>query len=206
MRLTLLAAVLLFSLHTCLAVVPLSASLAVVPPVSASLPVVPVSASLPVDSTAKSPVNNTVHGKGKGTVGFISGLLLGPVGLGGVYLFSHNRAQRKAAKKGCIIFATAVVVAALCWLIVLGAKNGGGFGSISSNRSGGSGSRSSGGSGSSSSVGSSRASGSGGSHSSNSNWASNLNFPGSGSSSTSTKKPVTTQLPVDWPSLIFLIH
>jgi hypothetical protein len=180
MRLTLLAAVLLLSLHTCLAVVPLSSS-------------------LPVDFTAKSPVNNIVHGKGKGTVGFISGLLLGPVGLGGVYLFSHNRAQRKAAKKSCIIFATAVVAAALCWLIVLGAKNGGGFGSISSNRSGGSGSRSSGGS--------SRASGSGGSHSSNSNWASNLNFPSSGSSSSSTKKkPVPTQLPVDWPSLIFLIH
>ena len=178
MRLTLLAAVLLFSLHTCLAAVP-------------------GFVILPVDSAAKVPVRNAVHDKGKGTVGFISGLLLGPVGLGGVFLFSHNHAQRKAAKKGCVIFATVVVAAALCWLIVLGAKNMGGSGSGGSNRSSGSGSRSSGGS--------SRSGGSGGSHSSNSDWANNINFPGTGPSSPAKKKkPVPAQLPADWPSTIFL--
>jgi uncharacterized membrane protein YgcG len=179
MRLALLSAVLLFSLHTCLATVP--------GPIS-----------LPIDPAAKSPVKNTLHPKPKGTVGFISGLLLGPVGLGGVYLLSHNHAQRRAAKKGCVIFATVVVVAALCWLIVLGAKNAGGSGAGSgSTRSSGSGSRSSGGSG--------RSGGSGGSHSPNSDWANNINFPGTGSSSPAQKKkPAPAQLPADWPSTIFL--
>jgi hypothetical protein len=108
MRLTLLAAVLLLSLHTCIAAVPVS---------------------LLADSTAKSPVNDPATDKRKGTVGFISGLLLGPVGLGGVYLFSHSHVQRKAAKKGCVIFAKVVIIAALCWLILLGAKSAGGSGS-----------------------------------------------------------------------------
>jgi uncharacterized membrane protein YgcG len=175
MRLTLLAAVLLLSLHTCLAAVPLS---------------------LPADSAAKSPVGNTVHGKTKGTVGFISGLLLGPVGLGGVYLFSHNRAQRKAAKKGCVIFAAVVVTAALCWLIVLGAKDISGSGSGSSSRSSGGGSRSSGGSGRS-----------GGSHSSNSDWGNNINFPSTGSSCPSKeKKPAPAQLPAGWQSMPFFLY
>lgn len=95
MRITLLSAALLFSLHTCFAAVP----------VSQSLPE-------PADSTAKS----TIHDNKRGTVGFISGLLLGPVGLGGVYLFTHNHAQRKAAKKGCVIFAAVVVAVAFFWL------------------------------------------------------------------------------------------
>jgi uncharacterized membrane protein YgcG len=186
MRLTLLAAVLLLSLHTCLAAT------------AASVP-------LSVGPTAKSPVNNAPPDKRKGTVGFISGLLLGPVGLGGVYLFSHNHAQRKAAKKGCVIFATVVVVAALCWLILLGAKGAGNFGSGSSSRSSGGGSGSSGG-GSRSSGGSGRSGGSGSSHSSNNSWANNINLPDIGSSSPSTKKkpaPAQTQLPADWPPTLF---
>ena len=184
MRLTLLAAVLLLSLHTCLAAVP-------------------ISISLPVDSTAKSPVKNPAPDKRKGTVGFISGLLLGPVGLGGVYLFSHSHVQRKAAKKGCVIFATVVVVAALCWLIVLGAKSAGGSGSGGSSRSNGSGSGSSSG-GSRSSGGSGRSGGSGGSHHSNSDWANNINLPDIGSSSPPTKKkPAPAQLPADWPPTMF---
>ena len=181
MRLTLIAAVLLLSMHTCLAATTASVSSA-------------------VDPTAQTPVNNTPPDKRKGTVGFISGLLLGPVGLGGVYLFSHNHAQRKAAKKGCVIFATVVVVAALCWLIVLGAKGAGSSGSDSSNRSSGSGSS---GSGSRSSGGSGR-SGSGGSHNPNSNWANNINFPDIGPSSPPTKKkPAPAQLPADWPPTMF---
>src|SRR5580692_5132439 len=153
---TLLAAALAVSLHTCLGAVP-----AFVSPVSP-----------PVDSTAKSPVKNHAYDKGKGTVGFISGLLLGPVGLGGVYLFSHNRAQRKAAKKGCVIFGMVVVTAAFCWLLVLGVKDLGSSGSGGSSRSSGSGSGSSGGSGrSGGSGGSGRSGGSGGGHSSTSGWA-----------------------------------
>src|ERR1700742_2248188 len=110
MRLTLLAAMLFLSLHTCLAAVR-------------------TSVLLPTDSTSHSPADQPVHGKKKGTIGFISGLLLGPVGLGGVYLFSRSHAQRKAAKKGCVIFGTVVVAAALCWLLVLGVKDMSGTGS-----------------------------------------------------------------------------
>ena len=179
MRITLLSAALVFSLHTCFAAVP----------VSQSLPE-------PADSTARS----TIHDNKKGTVGFISGLLLGPVGLGGVYLFTHNHAQRKAAKKGCVIFATVVVAAALCWLIVLGAKSGSGSGSGSSSRSGGSA-----GSGRAGSSGAGSR-GSGGGHVSNSNWANNINFPGSGSSANSKKKPVRGPLPADLPSTIIIMH
>jgi uncharacterized membrane protein YgcG len=190
MRLTLLAAVLLLSLHTCLAAVP-------------------VSVSLPVDPTAKSPANKPAPDKRKGTVGFISGLLLGPVGLGGVYLFLHSHVQRKAAKKGCVIFAEVVVVAALCWLVLLGAKDIGSSGWGSSSRSSGGGSSSSGG-GSRSSGGSGR---SGSSHSSNNNWANNINLPDINSSSPTTKKkpvpaqlPAQTQLPADWPSRMFFMY
>ena len=183
MRLTLLAAVLLFSLHTCLAAVP-------------------ISVTLPADPMAKSPVDNPAPDKRKGTVGFISGLLLGPVGLGGVYLFSHSHAQRKAAKKGCVIFAKVVIIAALCWLILLGAKSAGSSGG-SSRSSGGSGSSSGG---SRSSGGSGRSGGSGSSHSSNNNWANNINLPDIGSSSPSVKKkpaPAPAQLPADWPPTMF---
>jgi uncharacterized membrane protein YgcG len=180
MRITLLSAALLVSLHTCFAAVPVSQPLL-----------------QPAGSIAKLPTQNTIHDKRKGTVGFISGLLLGPVGLGGVYLFTHNHAQRKAAKKGCVIFATVVVVTALCWLIVLGAKSGGGSGS--SNRSGSVGSGRSGSSGAG-------ARGSGGSHGSNSNWGNNINWPSGGSSTSPKKKPVQGPLPADLPSSLFIMH
>jgi hypothetical protein len=182
MRITLLSAVLLVSLHTCFAAMPVSQPLL-----------------QPADSIAKTPTQNILHDKKKGTLGFISGLLLGPVGLGGVYLFTHNHAQRKAAKKGCVIFATVVVVAALCWLIVLGAKSGGGSGSGSSSRPGAAGSGRSG-----SSGGGARSSG--GSHGSHSNSANNLNFPGGGSSAKSKKKPVKGPLPADLPSSLLIMH
>ncbi len=186
---TLLAAALAVSLHTCLGAVP-----AFVAPVS---PVSPVSP--PADSTTKSPVKKNVYDKGKGTVGFISGLLLGPVGLGGVYLFSHNHAQRKAAKKGCAIFGIVVVTAAFCWLLVLGVKDLGSSGG--SGRSGGSGgSGRSGGSG-----GSGRSGGSGGGHSSHSGWANNINFPDIGSPCPPPKKkPAAAQPPVELLPMIFI--
>lgn len=178
---TILAAALAVSLHTCLGAVP-----AFVAPVSPLSP--------PADSTAKSPVKKNVYDKGKGTVGFISGLLLGPVGLGGVYLFSHNHAQRKAAKKGCAIFGIVVVTAAFCWLVFLGVKDLGGSGS---SRSGGSGSGSSGGSG--------RSGGSGGGHSSNSGWANNINFPDIGSPCPPPKKkPAAVRPPIELTPTIFI--
>jgi hypothetical protein len=193
---TLLAAALAVSLHTCLGAVP-----AFVAPVSPLSP--------PADSTAKSPVKKNVYDKGKGTVGFISGLLLGPVGLGGVYLFSHNHAQRKAAKKGCAIFGIVVVTAAFCWLVFLGVKDLGGSGSSGSSRSGGSGSGSSGGSGrsggSGGSGGSGRTGGSGGGHSSNSGWANNINFPDIGSPCPPPKKkPAAVQPPIELTPTIFI--
>jgi hypothetical protein len=176
MRLTMLAAVLSLSLQTGFAAVPRSVS----------QPAVPASISQRADSTAASPAKNAAHGKRKGTIGFISGLLLGPVGLGGVFLFTHNRTQRKAAKKGCVIFATVVVAAALCWLIVLGAKDVGGSAAVGSSRSGGSGGGSSG-------------------HSSSNNW-SNFSFPNTGSGPAPKKKPVPAQPPIDWPRTMFWMY
>ncbi|HXB34980.1 MAG TPA: hypothetical protein VNV35_16230 [Puia sp.] len=176
---TILAAALAVSLHTCLGAVP-------------------ASVSPPADSTAKSPVKKNVYDKGKGTVGFISGLLLGPVGLGGVYLFSHNHAQRKAAKKGCTIFGIVVVTAAFCWLVFLGVKDLGGSASSGSSRSGGGGR--SGGSG-----GSGRSGGSGGNHSANTGWANNINLPDFGSPCPpAKKKPAVAQPPVEVLPTIFI--
>jgi hypothetical protein len=187
---TILAAALAVSLHTCLGAVP-------------------ASVSPPADSTAKSPVKKNVYDKGKGTVGFISGLLLGPVGLGGVYLFSHNHAQRKAAKKGCTIFGIVVVTAAFCWLVFLGVKDLGGSASSGSSRSGGSGSGSSGGGGrsggSGGSGGSGRSGGSGGNHSANTGWANNINLPDFGSPCPpAKKKPAVAQPPVEVLPTIFI--
>jgi hypothetical protein len=181
MRITLLSAAFLLFLQTCFAAVPVS----------------PLSPQ-PAESAAKPPA---VHGKGKGTVGLISGLLLGPVGLGGVYLFTHNHAQRKAAKKGCVIFATVVVTVALCaFIVVLAGKSGGSPSLGSSSRSGGSGGSSGSGrsGGSGSSGGGARPSGGG--RSSNSSQWSNLNFPNIGPSpSGPKKKPAQGPLPADLP-------
>lgn len=74
------------------------------------------------------------HSKGKGTMGLIAGLTLGPFGWGGVCLVSHNRTQRAKAKQGCIIWTEVVVTTALIWLVVLAGKSG----SSGSHRSGGS--------------------------------------------------------------------
>lgn len=41
-----------------------------------------------------------LYEKGKGTVGFLCGFLLGPVGWLGVRVFSHNRTQRKKSVEG----------------------------------------------------------------------------------------------------------
>jgi hypothetical protein len=67
-----------------------------------------------------------LYNKGKGTIGLVSALVLGPVGWLGVRMLSRNKTQRKKATKGLGIWATVVVMTAFIWLIVLGGKGGGG--------------------------------------------------------------------------------
>ena len=67
-----------------------------------------------------------LYSKGKGTIGLISALVLGPVGWLGVRLISRNKTQRKKAGQGLGIWTTVVVMTAFIWLMVLSAKGGGG--------------------------------------------------------------------------------
>ena len=130
------------------------------------------------------------YSKGKGTMGLIAGLTLGPIGWGGVCLVSHNRTQRAKAKQGCIIWTKVVVTTAFIWLIVLAGKNSS-SGSGSSSRSG-----SRGGSGSGSRSGSSS---SGGSHGNKFPDLSNLNIPSGGGQVHKVRKPdeqVIAELPL----------
>jgi hypothetical protein len=80
-----------------------------------------------------------LYSKGKGTIGLVSALVLGPVGWLGVRLLSRNKTQRKKASKGLAIWTTVVVTTAFIWLMVLAAKGGGG-GSPNFNFGGGGGS------------------------------------------------------------------
>ena len=66
-----------------------------------------------------------LYSKGKGTIGLVSALVLGPVGWLGVRLLSRNKTQRKKANKGLAIWGTVVVTTAFIWLIVLACKDGG---------------------------------------------------------------------------------
>jgi hypothetical protein len=66
-----------------------------------------------------------LYSKGKGTIGLVSALVLGPVGWLGVRLLSRNKTQRKKASKGLAIWTTVVVTTAFIWLMVLAAKGGG---------------------------------------------------------------------------------
>ena len=67
-----------------------------------------------------------LYSKGKGTIGLVSALVLGPVGWLGVRLLSRNKTQRKKASQGLGIWTTVVVMTAFIWLMVLSAKGGGG--------------------------------------------------------------------------------
>jgi hypothetical protein len=67
-----------------------------------------------------------LYSKGKGTIGLVSALVLGPVGWLGVRILSRNKTQRKKATQGLGIWTTVVVMTAFIWLLVLGAKDGGG--------------------------------------------------------------------------------
>jgi hypothetical protein len=53
--------------------------------------------------------------KGKGTMGLILGLALGPVGYAGVHIFSHNQTMRDKAMTGMGIWIGVVVVGGLVW-------------------------------------------------------------------------------------------
>ncbi len=79
--------------------------------------------------TTSTPVKppKVFYEKGKGTMGLIAGLTLGPFGYGGVCLLSHNRIQRKKAKQGCIIWTVVVLSAAIvCLAVAAGGKGGSG--------------------------------------------------------------------------------
>jgi hypothetical protein len=59
-----------------------------------------------------------LYDKGKGTIGLVAGLALGPIGYVGAHLFSHNRTVRQKAGMGfaiwiCAIGLTVYVVAAV---------------------------------------------------------------------------------------------
>ena len=72
--------------------------------------------------SAPSPHSKTLYTKGRGTIGLIAGITLGPIGLLGAHLFSHNRAVRKKAALGCEIW---VALAVLTGIVLLAAASGG---------------------------------------------------------------------------------
>ncbi|HXB07153.1 MAG TPA: hypothetical protein VNW04_08560 [Puia sp.] len=99
---------------------------------SLTLPFTPVYAATSVVSTADTSFapatkhHKPLYEKGKGTIGFLCGLFLGPIGYFGVHAFSRNLKQRKRAKQGMITFGYVVATAALIWLMVVAAKAGNG--------------------------------------------------------------------------------
>jgi len=82
--------------------------------------------------------HSKLYFKGKGTAGLVAGLTLGPVGILGAHLFSHNLAVRKKAVKGCEILGTVVLVAAFSVLLIYSLKGGGHHGGRSGGRASGS--------------------------------------------------------------------
>jgi hypothetical protein len=103
MRITILSCVLLLCAHTIFAASRL-----------------PQSAS----GSEESKPPKTLYSKGKGTIGLVSALVLGPLGWLGVRALSRNKTQRKKAAQGLDIWAKVVVTAALIWLVVLAGKSG----------------------------------------------------------------------------------
>jgi hypothetical protein len=53
--------------------------------------------------------------KGKGTMGLILSLVLGPVGYVGVHIFSHNKAMRDKADTGFAIWIGTAIIGLLIW-------------------------------------------------------------------------------------------
>ena len=56
-----------------------------------------------------------LYSKGKGTVGLILGITLGPIGYGAVHLFTHNQTQREKARTGMIVWIAVVATGAIVW-------------------------------------------------------------------------------------------
>ncbi|HXB07154.1 MAG TPA: hypothetical protein VNW04_08565 [Puia sp.] len=74
-------------------------------------PVPALNARITADTTAPKPGKHRkpLYEKGHGTLGFIIGLVFGPLGFAGVCLFSRNRTQRRKALQGilvCVFIAT----------------------------------------------------------------------------------------------------
>jgi hypothetical protein len=110
MRLTLLATILLVSLHTCLATVPAFASLPVEATHATSLSSKPVTAAL--GSTFPKP--HLRFKERRGTMGFVYAVCLGPVGYFGVKVFSgHNEMMCYQAARGFKIWGMLVISCAL---------------------------------------------------------------------------------------------
>jgi hypothetical protein len=63
--------------------------------------------------------------RGKGTIGWIASLALGPVGFVGVHIFSRNRTIRKNADKGFVIWITTAAVAGIVVAAVASRQSGG---------------------------------------------------------------------------------
>jgi hypothetical protein len=53
--------------------------------------------------------------KGRGTMGLLLGIVLGPVGYAGVHIFSHNKTMREKANTGFAIWIGAAIVGLLIW-------------------------------------------------------------------------------------------
>ena len=69
-----------------------------------------------IDSHPKKPLHGqSVYYKGKGTLGLILGMTLGPIGYGAVHLFSHNQTMRDKAKSGMIGWIAVVCTAGIVW-------------------------------------------------------------------------------------------
>ena len=56
-----------------------------------------------------------LYSRGKGTIGLLLGLTMGPIGWGAVHLLSHNQAQREKAKTGMAVWIAVVVVGGIVW-------------------------------------------------------------------------------------------
>jgi hypothetical protein len=77
---------------------------------------IPVAATVDTIYTPKTVHHKPLYEKGKGTIGFLCGFLLGPVGWLGVRVFSHNRTQRKKATEGMIALGVVIFFVGLLYL------------------------------------------------------------------------------------------
>ncbi len=99
MRLPLLAAILLLSLHTCLGAIPVSVS----PPVD-------LTATITATPGTIFPKPHVRFKERKGTMGFVYAVLLGPVGYFGVKVFSrHDEMMCYQAARGFKIWGLVVI-------------------------------------------------------------------------------------------------